>query len=215
MAGVQIVKRGLRKVTDGTLKARLATVPCAYKMTPQTTTGVSPSELLMGKRLRTRLDLLMPNTASHVENRQLQQKNTHDGTARPRKFVVGGKVYVRNFGQGARWLPGEVIEISGPVSCVVQLIGGGVRRCHHDQLRPRYGFTERVPSELEESTISEDDGMLSSAQLQAELEPETATETARQKGTPSSGSRNDYGPPAGLTQKRVRRPPDRYEPGLQ
>ena len=140
--GVQIVKRGLRKVTAGTLKARLATVLCTYRMTPQTTTGVSPSEPLMGKRLRTRLDLLMPSTASHVENRQLQEKNTHDRTARPRKFVVRGKVYVHNFGQGPRWLPGEVIEISGPVSCVVQLVGGGVRHCHHDQLRPRYKSTK-------------------------------------------------------------------------
>ena len=70
--GVKIVKRGLRKVIAGTLKARLATVLCTYRMTPQTTTGVSPSELLMGKRLRTRLDLLMPSTVSHVENKQLQ-----------------------------------------------------------------------------------------------------------------------------------------------
>jgi len=129
-------------------------------------------------------------------------------------------VYVRNFGQGPRWLSGEVIEISGPVSCVVQLVGGGVRRCHHDQLRPRYGSTGKVPSELEESTLSEDDGMLSSAQTHTESDPEAATETARQErtpssGPPSSGSRNDSGPPAMLTQKRVRRPPDRYELGLQ
>ena len=98
---------------------------------------------------------------------------------------------------------------------VVQLVGGGVRRCHHDQLRPRYGSTGKVPSELKESTLTEDDGMLSSAQPHTESDPEAATETARQEGTPLSGSRNDSGPPAMLTQKRVRRPPERYEPGLQ
>ena len=73
----------------------------------------------------------------------------------------------------------------------------------------------KVPSELEESTLTEDDGMLSSAQLHMESDPEAATETARQEGTPSSGSCNDSGLLAMLTQKRVRRPPDWYEPGLQ
>ena len=66
---VQIVKRGLKKDTSGDIKTRLTRVLFNYRMTPQSTTGVSPSELLLGRRPRTRLDLLRPNTAERVEQK--------------------------------------------------------------------------------------------------------------------------------------------------
>lgn len=55
-------------------------------------TGVLPAELLLGKRLRTRLDLLKPDIASHVEKRQMKQKEAQDALARSCKFSVGDKV---------------------------------------------------------------------------------------------------------------------------
>ena len=64
---VQIVKRGLTMVATGSLKTRLETVLFSYRITPQSTTGVSAAELLLGKRPRTRLDLVKPNTATRVE----------------------------------------------------------------------------------------------------------------------------------------------------
>ena len=75
---VQIVKRGLKKVTLGSMNTRLAKVLFLYRITPQGTTGVSPAELLLGRRPHTRLDLLRPNTAGRVEERQQQQKQQHD-----------------------------------------------------------------------------------------------------------------------------------------
>lgn len=45
---LQIVKRGLKKVTQGTLTARLAYVRFSYRLTPQGTTGISPAEILLG-----------------------------------------------------------------------------------------------------------------------------------------------------------------------
>ena len=42
---------------------------------PQSTTGTSPAELLFGRPLRSRLHLLKPH---NVENKQEQQKLTHD-----------------------------------------------------------------------------------------------------------------------------------------
>ena len=56
------------------MTSRIAKVLMAYRVTPQSTTGVSPSELLKGRRIRTRLDLLKPRVSEHVEQRQLQQK---------------------------------------------------------------------------------------------------------------------------------------------
>ena len=46
---VQTVKKGLKKLTTGTMSFRLAKVPFNYRIAPQTTTGVSPADLLLGE----------------------------------------------------------------------------------------------------------------------------------------------------------------------
>ena len=33
----------------------------SYRTTPNTTTGVTPSELFLGRKMKTRLDILQPN----------------------------------------------------------------------------------------------------------------------------------------------------------
>lgn len=91
---VQVVKQGLRKNTRGSMKSRLAHLLFQYRITPQTTTRVSPSELLLGRRPRSRLDLLRPYTAEQVEKKQSAQKEQHDGRSRERKLDVGTTVFV-------------------------------------------------------------------------------------------------------------------------
>ena len=44
---VQIVKKGLKKTTEGTIQTRVARVFCMYRITPPSTTEVSPAELLL------------------------------------------------------------------------------------------------------------------------------------------------------------------------
>ena len=134
---VQIVKKGLKKRTTGTMFSRLAKILFNYRISPQMTTGTSPAELLLGRRPRSRLDLLRPNTAERVEAKQQQQKAQHDRKALPRTFRVGDTVFMTNFGAGRRWLPGQVVEMSGPVSFHVLLEDGRRKRCHQDQLRSR------------------------------------------------------------------------------
>ena len=63
----EIIKRGLRKEMVGDIDELLSKILFNYRITPQTTTGVSPSELLLGRRPRTRLILLKPHTADRVE----------------------------------------------------------------------------------------------------------------------------------------------------
>ena len=85
---VQTVKKGLKKEKSGNMTSRLSKVLLAYRMTPQSTTGNSPAEMLLGRRPRTRLDLLKPNTAERVERRQQEQKIWHDKSVRSRLFSV-------------------------------------------------------------------------------------------------------------------------------
>ena len=97
---VQTVKQGVKKMTTGTLRDKLARFLFQYRITPQTTTGVSPAELLYGRRLRSRLDALHPNLAERVERRQQGQKAAHDTKAVERSFQEQESVYVKYYARG-------------------------------------------------------------------------------------------------------------------
>lgn len=66
---VQTFKNGMKRLQGGTLHTRLAQFLFSYRTTPHTTTGVSPAELLMGRRLMTRLDRLYCTQMLAVECR--------------------------------------------------------------------------------------------------------------------------------------------------
>ena len=164
---VQIVKRGLKKVIDGSWQSRIARVLFAYRITPQSTTGVSPSELLFGRQLRSRLDFIKPNAAARVEMKQQKQKESHDVHSRKRSFEAGNLVYAQNFSSGPRWLLGEVVKTTGPVSILVKLADGRMIRRHQDQVRirkadlepPRVSgatSTELLPTLLEGHGVEEE-----------------------------------------------------------
>ena len=134
---VQTLKEGLKKLTNGSLNTRLARFLFKYRITPQSSTGVSPAELLYGRRLRSQLDLLHPDLGRRVRQEQDRQKQGHDVRSKSREFGVADKVYARNYGSGPLWLSGTVLELCGAVSYSVQLEDGRQVRRHIDQLRSR------------------------------------------------------------------------------
>ena len=127
----------LKKVTEGNTHTRLAKIMFAYQLTPQTTTGLSPAKMLLERRPRSRLDLLKPHTAECVERKRQAQKTQHDQHASDQVLVEKDPVFVRNYYQGDKWLPGVVTERTGPVlvSFKVKLTTG--QDCYQDQLRKR------------------------------------------------------------------------------
>ena len=129
---VQILKQGLKKNTEGSLSDRIAKLLFAYRRTPHSTTGVSPAQLLMGRNLKSRLDLLKPDISQRVEAKQQQQKTTHDTHAHVRQFAEKEQVYIRNFQQGQPWIPGVISKVAGPVSYQVMLENGQLVRRHHE-----------------------------------------------------------------------------------
>ena len=97
---VQTVKQGLRQMQGPKLiQDKLSKFLFNYRITPHTTTGVPPCELLMNRRLRSRFDLLRPDNilAQRVENKQQSQKLAHDIHKPHREFKVGDTVYVQDF----------------------------------------------------------------------------------------------------------------------
>ena len=71
-----------------------------YSTTPHATTGQSPAELMLGRQLRTRLDLFKLDICNGVRAHQEQQKRTHDGHSQTREFQTGAQVYIKSFSQG-------------------------------------------------------------------------------------------------------------------
>ena len=196
---VQIIKRGLKKVTSGKMSVRIAEVLFTYRVSPHTTTGVSPAELLLGRRLRTRLDIIRPNTAKRVEERQDAQKAKHDTRAKARAFKPGDKVYVKNFGPGQSWLTGEIMKSTGPVSYHVQLTNGRTRHCHQDQLRPREG-DEEVTEEVLDESPEDNELILTPTPTNSEatddqpqgVEPPTPIPTVSQEESPPPAPQGRY-----------------------
>ena len=59
--------------------------------------GRSPAELMLGREPRSQLDLLKPNITEKVEQKQFNQKLTHDKSSVTHDFQEGEEVYVKNF----------------------------------------------------------------------------------------------------------------------
>ena len=118
---VQIVKTGLKKTRDGLIKSRLSRILLAYCNAPHSTTGLTSAKLLLGRNLRTRLDLLKPNTAEHVEHKQWNQKASHDNSISSHPFTDGQSLLVRVYGQKHKWTHGIILNSTGPLSYTVKL----------------------------------------------------------------------------------------------
>ena len=80
---VQTFKDGIKKLTGGSIESRVARFLSCYRVTPQSTTGISPAELMYGRKLHTKLDLLKPDLAVTVRQKQ---KAFHDYHAAQRTY---------------------------------------------------------------------------------------------------------------------------------
>ena len=192
----------------GTIRDRIAYFLFQYHITPHTTTGVLPAELLIGCRLRTRLDLLKPDLQQKVHDKQLKQKQSRDKHCRAQNFFEGRKVFVKNHGKGNKWLPGQICQQTGPVSFKVQLRNGKRIRCHQDHIRSRECDSD-VP-DPSSSVTSEDDWLSFPSSEQAE----TCT---RSQPNQIPGTHLSHKSPQVrlevITRRypsRVRRPPERF-----
>ena len=61
-------------------------------------------------------------------------------------------MYAKNFGQGQRWLPGIVAEVTGPVSVMVRLGDRRIIHRHLDHLRARKNDLDILPEPEPELT---------------------------------------------------------------
>ena len=125
---VQTVKKALSKLSwegKDTVETKLDRFLFSYRSTPRSTTGTSPAELLMKRKLRSRLSLLK------------EAKGTTGGVgltqSESRQLVAGDLVLVRAF-QPKRWISGVILAKEGEVLYKVRIPSGVVRK-HINQIR--------------------------------------------------------------------------------
>jgi hypothetical protein len=156
---VQTVKKLLKKADESGQDPYLSILE--YRNSPLDSVMKSPAQLLMSRRLKTRLPTITPllqpqvpsNAAKELRSRQRIQKKYYDVGSRVLPPLHKGDV-ARMRRQG-KWLPVTVIEQHGtaPQSYLVQTPDGRIyRRNRRHLLRTNEGHDDSVNDDLEEET---------------------------------------------------------------
>ncbi|KAL5515075.1 hypothetical protein EMCRGX_G000193 [Ephydatia muelleri] len=165
---VQTVKNALRK-TSGDIDTCLSRFLFQYRLTPHSTTGKSPAELLLGRKPRSHLDFIFPSVEHHVTKNQEKQKENHDVHTRQRSFQVGEEVYVLNHRGMPKWIPGKVTAVRGPLTLVVTLDDGTEGRYHVDHVKERITRGKRDSATFQQPELDPLPTIVTMADRQAEL----------------------------------------------
>ena len=131
---VQIVKSALKqaRLSDVNPTDLLPTFLLRYRVTPHSTTGESPSKLLMGRQLRTRLDLLRPSVNSTVQQKQRALVESSKGTMR--SLNIDDSVRTHSYyGNSRKWVLGVIERVLGNRHYIVNVSGNKWKR-HIDQI---------------------------------------------------------------------------------
>ncbi|XP_022806125.1 uncharacterized protein K02A2.6-like [Stylophora pistillata] len=121
---VQTFKQALRSMCQSSkpMREKLAKFLIAYRNTPHSTTGESPAQLLLGRPLRTRLDLNI--------------KATNEKSKQYRQLEIGDSVMSRDYRGDVKWRSGRTVNKTGPLMYEVHVAPGMISRRHIDQLKP-------------------------------------------------------------------------------
>jgi len=143
---VQTFKQALRKSSLPPRRA-LQEFLMQYRRMP-TSCGYSPSELLMSRQIRTKIDTLLPSPAHMAQGKQTKEGTSSQGVAKlTRQYKAGDTVYALYYGphrdKHPRWVPAVVKKSVGTRCFNVKVVPHGpVWRRHWEQLKPRYASEE-------------------------------------------------------------------------
>ena len=150
---VQSFKKSMVK-SDLPPKAALQEFLMQYRRTPLDS-GLSPSEMLNGRQIRTKLDALIPSPAHAAQGRQAKavakeqlSERTKMVNAMTYQYAVGAPCYAlyccpRRNKKSSRWIPAVVVKVFGTRLVNVRVLPRGpIWRRHIEQLRPRYRYDD-------------------------------------------------------------------------
>ena len=211
---IQSFKQALRK-SSLPPKEALQEFLMQYRKIPFAS-GLSPSELLNGRRIRIKIDTLVPSIPHLLQGRQSRQASKHSNAEDSEvvskvehHYSLGDPCYGLYFGprrdRDPRWVPAIVTKVHGTRSVNVQIIPRGPTwRRHLDQLRPRYGSDQDDdPCEIPMS-------VLSTETLPAGTDHASSSSSMNQRNNPRLPTGDEYGRHNSRRSARTKRLPKKY-----
>ena len=132
---IQTFKTSMQK-HNGPLQKNLCQFLLHYQSTPHTTTGKTSAEIMFGRNIKTRMDLLHPQSKERCSRLEKSKSEASVPWECARELEVGDAVWVRNYRSSPRWIPGSITTKFGPRNYQVLANGKFLKR-HIDQLRSR------------------------------------------------------------------------------
>ena len=178
--------------------------------------GLSPSELLNGRRIRTKIDTLVPSIPHLLQGRQSKQASKHSNAEDSEvvskvehHYSLGDPCYALYFGprrdRDPRCVPAIVTKVHGTRSVNVRVIPRGPTwRRHLDQLRPRYG------SDQDDDPCEIPTSVLSTETLPAGTDHASSSSSMNQRNNPRLPTGDEYGRYNPRQSARTKRPPKKY-----
>ena len=206
-------------------KSDLQSYLLAYRSTPNTTTGVSPAELLFRRKIRTKIPDLQQLNADDIEVRDRDSENKGKGKlyadtkrrAVESTIEVGDKVLVKQdrenkFSTPFNPKPYTVVDKAGNSIGIEYLAGSQYKRnvTHVKEFREKHGKGpgfNRLAEMESELSLSDDDFVINDGAIDLEQSqlPTCSKSPAKSCDTPST-------PSLALTRPtRVRKMPDKYK----
>ena len=208
---IQSFKQALRK-SSLPPKEALQEFLMQYRRIPFAS-GLSPSELLNGRRIRTKIDTLVPSIPHLLQGRQSRQASKHSNAEDSEvvskvehHYSLGDPCYALYFGprrdRDPRWVPAIVTKVHGTRSVNVRVIPRGPTwRRHLDQLRPRYG------SDQDDDPCEIPTSVLSTETLPAGTDHASSSSSMNQRNNPRLPTGDEYGRHNLRRSARTKRPP--------
>jgi len=130
---VQTFKQKLKalKCSKSELHLSLCNILITYRKMIHPSTGKTPSQLIYGRQIRSRIDLMLPSNEVH-----------HGGKLHTKQFSDGDRVRVRDYLSSDKWKFGRVVEKLGKLRYSVRLDDGRVWERHTNQMM---GVGEDLP----------------------------------------------------------------------
>ena len=208
----------MSKLNEGSIVDKLSHVLFYSHITPHSTTGLSPAELLQNRRIKSRLDLLRPDMESRVIEKQSKQQYYANMHSKIRQFQVGEDVYIRNFSSGLKWIPGQICSTVGNVSYNVLLTDGCSFIRHIDHIRKRFEGDVTCPLDPTPMATTNAEIPLESPNLSEPVtippvvEPNVVVNPPTPIVHPLPSDHSNSSPQESRYPKRIRGRPNRYTP---
>ena len=191
---VRTFKESLKTLTMGDLQTQLDRLLYKYRITPHSTTGKTPAQMMFNRELRSPFDLLRPGSQ---ENQVSSQENPRDRT---RSLEAGTLVWARNFGNGDKWIPGVIKKKLGNVTYEIDFKDRETSNRHIDHLKERQEGIEEVEVEVEvqEAEVTEAEagnqvrGSIPNPTLANPFEPSTSSVRRSSRSTRKPAWAGDY-----------------------